>query len=54
MERTIDNELSRWKQGKNERNLEEGLRISGENFTTYDKIKTIPLYAVKNILHTSV
>ena len=35
-----------------ERNLDEGLRISGENFTTYDKIKTIPVYAVKNILHT--
>jgi len=37
-----------------ERNLEEGLRISSENFTTYDKIKTIPVYAVKNILHSSV
>jgi len=35
-----------------ERNLDEGLRISSENFTTYDKIKTIPVYAVKNILHT--
>ncbi len=38
----------------NERNVEEGLRISGENFTSYDKIKTIPLYAVKNILHSNV
>lgn len=37
-----------------ERNLEQGLRVSGENFTAYDKIKTIPLYAVKNILHSNV
>jgi predicted AAA+ superfamily ATPase len=29
-----------------ERRLESGLRISGENFTIYDNIKTIPLYAV--------
>jgi predicted AAA+ superfamily ATPase len=36
-----------------ERNLEEGLRISSENFTIYDKIKTIPVYAVKNILHAN-
>lgn len=35
-----------------ERNLDEGLRISGENFAVYDKIKTIPIYAVKNILHS--
>jgi len=27
----------------------EGLRISGENFTAYDHIKTLPIYAVKNI-----
>jgi predicted AAA+ superfamily ATPase len=33
-----------------ERNLEQGLRVSGENFATYDKIETIPLYAIKNIL----
>jgi hypothetical protein len=37
-----------------ERNLEQGLRISSENFTAYDKIKTIPVYAVKNILHSGV
>jgi predicted AAA+ superfamily ATPase len=37
-----------------ERNLEQGLRISSENFTTYEKINTIPVYAVKNILHSSV
>jgi predicted AAA+ superfamily ATPase len=35
-----------------ERNLDEGLRISGENFAVYDKIKTIPIYALKNILHS--
>jgi hypothetical protein len=38
----------------NERNLEQGLRISSENFTTYEKINTVPAYAVKNILHSSV
>jgi predicted AAA+ superfamily ATPase len=37
-----------------ERNLEQGLRISSENFTTYEKINTLPVYAVKNILHSSV
>jgi predicted AAA+ superfamily ATPase len=33
----------------NERNLDCGLRISHENFSQYDKIKTIPIYAVKRI-----
>ncbi|MCK5058693.1 MAG: ATP-binding protein [Candidatus Aminicenantes bacterium] len=33
-----------------ERELDEGLRISGENFGAYDNIKTIPIYAVRNIL----
>lgn len=32
-----------------ERNLDCGLRISHENFSQYDKIKTIPIYAVKRI-----
>lgn len=32
-----------------ERNLAQGIRISGENFSSYDKIKTFPLYAIKNI-----
>ncbi|MCX6582594.1 MAG: AAA family ATPase [Candidatus Aminicenantes bacterium] len=35
-----------------ERNLAQGIRISGENFSGYDKIKTFPLYAIKNILHS--
>jgi uncharacterized protein len=34
-----------------ERRLEEGLRVSAENFATYDKIKTLPIYAIKNIFH---
>jgi len=34
-----------------ERNLAQGIRISGENFSGYDKIKTFPLYSIKNILH---
>jgi predicted AAA+ superfamily ATPase len=33
----------------NERNLDCGLRISHENFDQYDKIKTIPIYAVNCI-----
>lgn len=37
-----------------ERNLEKGLRISGENFAAYENIETIPLYAIKNILHSSL
>lgn len=36
-----------------ERNLDQGIRISSENFTSYDKIETIPVYAVKNIMHSS-
>ena len=32
-----------------ERNLDCGLRVSHENFSQYDKIKTIPIYAVKRI-----
>ncbi|MCP4214344.1 MAG: ATP-binding protein [bacterium] len=32
-----------------ERELDMGLRISSENFAAYDNIRTIPLYAVKNI-----
>jgi len=35
----------------NERNLDCGLRISHENFSQYNKIKTIPIYAVKRIEH---
>ncbi len=35
-----------------ERNLAQGIRISGEDFSSYDKIKTFPLYAIKNILHS--
>jgi len=34
-----------------ERKLDNGLRISGENFTIYDKIKTIPLYAASRTRH---
>jgi len=33
----------------NDRNLDCGLRISHENFALYEKIKTIPIYAVKRI-----
>lgn len=32
-----------------ERDLPWGLRISGENFATYTKIKTIPIYAVSQV-----
>jgi predicted AAA+ superfamily ATPase len=32
-----------------ERNLKCGLRISAENFATYDNIETIPLYAVSQV-----
>lgn len=32
-----------------ERNLDVGLRISHENFSQYDKIRTIPIYAVNRI-----
>lgn len=32
-----------------ERKLDQGLRISGENFNTYNKITVIPVYAVFNI-----
>ncbi len=34
-----------------ERNLKKGLRISHENFAKYGKIQTVPIYAVRNILH---
>jgi predicted AAA+ superfamily ATPase len=34
-----------------ERRLKHGLRVSGENFTSYDNIKTIPLYAVSRTRH---
>jgi hypothetical protein len=34
-----------------ERKLEKGFRISSENFSTYDKIISIPLYAVPYIYH---
>ncbi len=33
-----------------ERKLDLGIRISHENFTAYDSIRTVPLYAVKNLL----
>jgi len=33
-----------------ERNLNQGIRISAENFSDYGKIKSIPIYAVKNII----
>jgi predicted AAA+ superfamily ATPase len=36
-----------------ERNLDRGLRISHENFSQYDKIKTIPIYAVSRIYQLS-
>ncbi len=32
-----------------ERNLAKGIRVSMENFSTYDSIQTIPLYAVHRI-----
>ena len=34
-----------------ERRLKHGLRVSGENFASYDNIKTIPLYAVSRTRH---
>jgi hypothetical protein len=34
-----------------EKKLPMGLRVSGENFAVYDKIQTIPLYAVSRIFH---
>jgi len=34
-----------------ERKLEKGVRISSENYTAYDKIETLPLYAVPHIYH---
>ncbi len=34
----------------NERNLDWGYRISQENFSRYDKIRTIPIYAVNRVL----
>ncbi len=33
-----------------ERNLSKGIRISQENFTEYNNIQTLPLYAIKNLL----
>lgn len=33
----------------NERKLEQGIRISQENFSKYDRIVTVPMYAVKNV-----
>jgi len=33
-----------------ERNLNQGIRISAENLSDYGKIKSIPIYAVKNII----
>jgi len=35
-----------------EKNLEYGLRISLENFSEYDKIKTMPLFAIKNLFNS--
>ncbi len=35
----------------NARQLDEGLRVSAENFAAYDNIKTLPIYAIKNIFH---
>ncbi len=35
-----------------ERGFDRGLRVSHENFANYDKIITVPLYAVGNILQT--
>jgi predicted AAA+ superfamily ATPase len=37
-----------------ERDLALGIRVSTENFTEYDKIMTIPLYAVNRIFSTDV
>jgi predicted AAA+ superfamily ATPase len=37
-----------------ERSLPLGIRVSTENFTEYDKIMTIPLYAVSRILDTDM
>ena len=34
----------------NERNFNKGIRISQENFGKYDRIITIPIYAIENIL----
>jgi hypothetical protein len=32
-----------------EKKLSQGIRISNENFSTYDSIEVYPLYAVENI-----
>ncbi len=37
-----------------ERNLDKGFRISHENFGTYQKIHTVPLYAASQILNTDI
>ena len=36
-----------------ERDLPLGIRISSENFTKYDKIITIPIYAIKTLFGKS-
>ena len=33
-----------------ERNLDTGIRISNENYTMYDRVKTLPIYAVSRLL----
>jgi hypothetical protein len=56
-ERILPIEVKSGKQGKmqslriflTEKNLKEGVRISLENFSLYDRIKVYPLYAVENI-----
>ncbi|GHT64417.1 ATPase [Bacteroidia bacterium] len=53
-------EVKSGKQGKmqsiwiflNEKKSEYGIRTSLENFAGYDKIKVVPLYAIKNVLQT--
>jgi hypothetical protein len=34
-----------------QRHIEKGIRISQENFDDYEKIITIPIYAVNNIFN---
>ena len=36
-----------------EKGLQEGIRLSLENFSSFDQIKIYPLYAVKNILQST-
>ena len=34
----------------NERNASKGIRVSLENFSRYDQIEIVPLYAISNLI----